>query len=192
MGKRKGAPKPSKAIGGLIAAAVVLAAADDPARMATDGTASGTHRLDALDFLPPPDPPVDKTKTVKEQVAELEVHRDCFIADGHIDLAEKVQVTINALEGKAPSQKKKRRSGDEAALGTTAHEERYAGSSLSYGGQGWMLAGDGARTDPQSLYQQQRTKAKKAVAAASWRRCGSTLLPQANGSSKTSSTYRLS
>jgi len=167
MGKRKSAPKHSKAIGGLIAAAVVLTAADDAARMATDGTASGTHALDALGFLPPPDPPVDKTKTVEEQVAELEVHRDLLIADGHIDLADSVQAKINALEeGKAPSQKKKRRSRD--ALGTTAHEKRYAGSSLSYGGQGWMLAGDRARTDPQSLYQQQRTKAKKAVAAA-WR-----------------------
>ena len=66
MGKRKSAPKHSKAIGGLIAAAVVLTAADDAARMATDGTASGTHTLDAFDFLPPPDPPVDKTKTVEE------------------------------------------------------------------------------------------------------------------------------
>ena len=66
MGKRKGAPKHGKAIGGLIAAAVVFAAAGDAARMATGGTASGTHTLDELDFLPPPDPPVDKTKTVEE------------------------------------------------------------------------------------------------------------------------------
>ena len=167
MVKRKSDPKHGKAIGGLIATAVVLTAAGDAARMATGGTASGTHTLDGLEFLPPPDPPVDKTKTVEEQVAELKVHRDHFNADGHIDLADSVQVKINALEGKAPPQKKKRRSGDAAALGTTAHEERYAGSSLSYGGQGWMLAGGRARTDPQSLYQQQRTKAKKA-AAASW------------------------
>ena len=64
--KRKSDPKHGKAIGGLIAAAVVLAAAGDAARMATGGTASGTHTFDELDFLPPPDPPVDKTKTVEE------------------------------------------------------------------------------------------------------------------------------
>ena len=54
MVKRKSDPKHGKAIGGLIAAAVVFAAAGDAARMATGGTASGTHTLDELDFLPPP------------------------------------------------------------------------------------------------------------------------------------------
>ena len=58
MMKRKSDPKQCKSIGGLIAVAVVLAAAGDAARMATGGTASGTHTLDELEFLPPPDPPV--------------------------------------------------------------------------------------------------------------------------------------
>ena len=56
MMKRKSDPKQCKSIGGLIAVAVVLAAAGDAARMATGGTASGTHTLDGLEFLPPPDP----------------------------------------------------------------------------------------------------------------------------------------
>ena len=66
MMKRKSNPKRGKAIGGLIATAVVLTAAGDAARMATGGTASGTRTLNELDLLPPPDPPVDKTKTVEE------------------------------------------------------------------------------------------------------------------------------
>ena len=91
MMKRKSDPKQCKSIGGLIAVAVVLAAAGDAARMATGGTASGTHTLDGLEFLPPPDPPVDKKKTVEEQVAELKVHRDQFIKGGHKDSANLVR-----------------------------------------------------------------------------------------------------
>ena len=50
----------------LLPQGLVFAAAGGAARMATGGTASGTHTFDELDFLPPPDPPVDKTKTVEE------------------------------------------------------------------------------------------------------------------------------
>ena len=104
--------------------------------MATGGTASGTHTFDELDFLPPPDPPVDKTKTVEEQVAELKVHRDQFIKGGHKDFANLVQVEIDELERKAAPQKKKRRSGDAAALGMTKEQEYYEPTTLSHGGQG--------------------------------------------------------
>ena len=98
-------------------------------------------------------------KTVEEQVAELEVHRDQFIRGGLPNLADSVQATINTLQGTAPPQKKKRRSGDAEKLDKTAHEERYAGSSLSYGGQGYHMAGGFARTDPQSIHQIQHPKA---------------------------------
>ena len=79
-----------------------------------------------------------------------------------------MQVKINALEGKAPPQKKKRRSGDAAALGMTKEEEYYEPATLSHGGQGSYLAGGRARSDPQSTYHGNRSRAKEA-AAASWR-----------------------
>ena len=59
-----------------------------------------------------------------------------------------MQVKINALEGKAPPQKKKRRSGDAAALGMTKEEEYYESATLSHGGQGSYLAGGRAWSGP--------------------------------------------
>ena len=183
MMKRKSNPKRGKAIGGLIATAVVLTAAGDAARMATGGTASGTHTLDGLEFLPPPDPPVDKTKTVEEQVAELKVHRDQFIKGGHKDFANLVQVEIDELERKAAPQKKKRRSGDAAALGMTKEQEYYEPTTLSHGGQGSYLAGGRARSDPQTTYHGNRRRAKKAAAASwgeyqDWKRTGVKVNPK--------------
>ena len=37
-------------------------------------------------------------KSVEEQVAELEVHKDQFIRDGFPNLADSVQATINTLQ----------------------------------------------------------------------------------------------
>ena len=55
---------------------------------------------------------------------------------------------IDELERKAAPQKKKRRSGDAAALGMTKEEEYYRSATLSHGGQGSYLAGGRARSGP--------------------------------------------
>ena len=69
----------------------------------------------------------------------------------------------------SPPPKKKRRSGDAAALGMTKEEEEYyRPATLPHGGQGSYLAGGRARSDPQSTYHGNRSRAKGA-AAASWR-----------------------
>ena len=92
---------------------------------------------------------------IKRPVAN---NKQQFIEDSEPGLAQRVQERT----------KKKRRSGDAAALGMTAHEEYFKPATLSHGGQGSYLAGGLARSDPQSTYHGNRSRSKGA-AAASWR-----------------------
>ena len=113
-------------------------------------------------------------ETTQEKIDRLEADKQRFIDDGEPQLAQYVQNRIDQLSGEQPP-KKKRRSGDVAALGMTKEEEYYRPATLSHGGQGSYLAGDCARSDPQSTYYGNRGRAKEAVAAAwggyqSWKR----------------------
>ena len=106
-------------------------------------------------------------ETTQEKIDRLEADKQRFIDDGEPQLAQYVQNRIDQLSGEQPP-KKKRRSGDVAALGMTKEEEYYRSATLSHGGQGSYLAGGRARSDVQSTHQVNRSRAKGA-AAASWR-----------------------
>ena len=160
MGKAKRPKKHDHAPQTLVSATALALATQ------TQGTGLTAYHRSALAFLPPPDPPVDDTKTAEEEIAELEADRDQFSERGHPDLAASVQAKIDMLRG--TKQKKRRISGDAAALGVTKEEGYYSATSLSYDGQGHLLAGRSrTRADPQSLHAQNRARAKKA-AEASW------------------------
>ena len=98
-------------------------------------------------------------ETAQEKIKRPVANKERLIGDSEPGLAQRVQER---------PKKKRRSSGDAAALGMTAHEERYSPEILSHGGQGSYLAGDRARSDPQSTYHGNRSRAKEA-AAASWR-----------------------
>jgi len=96
-------------------------------------------------------------ETAQETIKRPVANKERFIGDSEPGLVQRVQ--------KRP--KKKRRSGDAAALGMTKEEEYYRPATLSHGGQGSYLAGGLARSDPQSTYHGNGSRAKQA-AAASW------------------------
>ena len=103
-------------------------------------------------------------ENTQEKIDRLEADKQRFIDDGEPQLAQYVQNRIDQLSGEQPP-KKKRRSGDVAALGMTKEEEYYRSATLSHGGQGSYLAGGRARSDLQSTYHVNRRRAKGAAAA---------------------------
>ena len=73
--------------------------------------------------------------------------------------------------------KRKRMSRDAAALSASAAEQRYQHTTLTHGGQGHMLAGSKARSDPQSTWPSNHAKAVSAAVAgwteySSWKESG--------------------